>query len=137
MNEVFVDTSGWASFFTVKDTHHVKALRLMKQWQQQKRRIITTNYVLTELIALFTRDRVRRSTSLDYIGTIQSADWVEIIHVDKLLDQKAWELLANRLDKEWSLVDAASIVVMQKRNITEVLTADHHFEQASLVRLLK
>ena len=64
MNKVFIDTSGWASFFIEKDPYHVEALRLMRQWQQQNRRIVTTNYVLTELIALFTRERVPRSTAL-------------------------------------------------------------------------
>ncbi|MYG07630.1 hypothetical protein F4167_13635 [Candidatus Poribacteria bacterium] len=83
MNEVFVDTSGWASFFMKKDPYHAKALRLMAQWQQQNRRVVTINYVLTELIALFTRDRVPRSTALDYIETIRSADWVEIVHIDE------------------------------------------------------
>ncbi|MYB95846.1 type II toxin-antitoxin system VapC family toxin [Candidatus Poribacteria bacterium] len=137
MNEVFVDTSGWASFFMKKDPYHAKALRLMAQWQQQNRRVVTINYVLTELIALFTRDRVPRSTALDYIETIRSADWVEIVHIDESLDEKAWQLLENRLDKEWSLVDAASFVVMQDSGITEALATDHHFEQARFVYLLK
>ena len=137
MNKVFIDTSGWASFFIEKDPHHVEALRLMRQWQQQNRRIVTTNYVLTELIALFTRERVQRSTALDYIETIRSADWVEIVHIDESLDAEAWLLLADRLDKQWSLVDAVSFVVMQERGMTEALTADRHFEQAGFIRLLK
>ena len=136
MNKVFIDTSGWASFFIEKDPHHVEALRLMIQWQQQNRRIVTTNYVLTELIALFTRERVQRSTALDYVETIRSADWIEIVHIDESLDEKAWQLLEKRLDKEWSLIDAASFVVMQERELPEALTADRHFEQAGFVRLL-
>ena len=55
MNEVFVDTSGWASFFIGTDSHHAKASTLMTQWHQHNRRVVTTNYVLSELIALFTR----------------------------------------------------------------------------------
>ncbi len=43
----------------------------------------------------------------------------------------------SRQDKEWSLVDCASFVVMQQRGIFEALTSDHHFEQAGFVRLLK
>ena len=62
---------------------------------------------------------------------------VEIVHINQELDKKAWQMLANRLDKEWSLVDAASFVVMKERGLTEALTADHHFEQSSFVRLLR
>ena len=137
MNEVFADTSGWASFFLEDDRHHAKAFSLITQWKQQNRTIVTTNYVLSELIVLLGSRRQRRSTVLNYIETIRSADRVEIVHVDEVLDTKAWQLLANRLDKNWSLVDTVSFVVMQERGIAEALTADRHFEQAYFVRLLK
>ena len=137
MNKVFVDTSGWASFFIKTDLHHEKAFELMMLWQQQNRRVVTTNYVLSELVALFTRFHVRRVKALDYINGICSDTLVEVIHVDPPLDKEAWKLLENRLDKVWSLVDAASFVVMKNRRITEALTTDHHFEQAGFTRLLK
>jgi len=43
----------------------------------------------------------------------------------------------GKYDKDLSLVDCASFVVMQQRRITQALTTDHHFEQAGFVRLLK
>ena len=138
MNEVFVDTSGWASFFVRTEPHHEKAVELMTQWQQQNGRVVTTNYILSELAALFTSPlRVPRSTILDCIQTIRSRPWVEVVHIDPSLDEAAWKLFGDRLDKEWSLVDCASFVVMQQRGLTDALTADHHFEQAGFVRLLK
>jgi predicted nucleic acid-binding protein len=138
MNEVFADTSGWASFFLEDDPHHVKAFSLITQWKQQNRHVVTTNYILSELIVLLSGSRrQQRSVVLDFIETIRSDDWVEIVHIDQLLDEQAWWLLANRLDKLWSHVDAVSFVVMEERGMTEALTADHHFEQAGFVRLLK
>ena len=56
-------------------------------------------------------------------------------------DDSLWErgriLFAQRPDKQWSLTDCISFVVMQDRGITEALTADHHYEQAGFVGLLK
>ena len=55
------------------------------------------------------------------------------------LDQPlaATHLFAERPDKDWSLTDCISFVVMQEQGICEALTADHHFEQAGFVALLK
>lgn len=74
---------------------------------------------------------------IKFIESLQKSPFVELIHVDSALDSEAWELLRNREDKEWSLVDCASFVVMDHRGILEALTSDHHFEQAGFVRLLK
>ena len=137
MNEVFVDTSGWASFFLENDRHHAKAVLFLTQWKQQNRRIVTTNYVLSELIVLLGSRGQQRSVVLNHIEAIRSDDQVEIVHIDESLDAKAWRFLENRLDKEWSLVDAVSFVVMGDRGMTEALATDHHFEQAGFVRLLK
>ncbi len=62
---------------------------------------------------------------------------MDIIHVTENLDAKSWDLLKNRSDKNWSLVDCSSLVVMRENKISEALTTDRHFEQAGFVRLLK
>jgi predicted nucleic acid-binding protein len=67
---------------------------------------------------------------------LKASPQVELIYVDKALDEQAWQLLKARQDKEWSLVDCSSFVVMQTFGITEALTTDHHFEHAGFVRLL-
>ena len=138
MNEIFADTSGWANFFVDTEPYHAKAFMLMEQGQQKTRRVVTTNYVLSEILPLLTvRFRIRRARALKVIEVIRSVPWVEIVHVDEALDAAAWQLLENRLDKKWSLVDAVSFVVMKDRGITEALTTDHHFEQAGFTRLLR
>jgi len=42
----------------------------------------------------------------------------------------------GRSDKEWSLTDCISFVVMEQHDIEEALTGDHHFEQAGFRALL-
>ena len=136
MSEVFVDTSGWVSAFVSSEPAHAEASTLVTQWQQQNRHLVTTNYVLSELIVLFTRFRVQRSEVLTYIQRIRDSTWIEVVHIDEKLDEQAWKLLETRLDKIWSLVDCASFVVMKDRGLTDALTTDRHFQQAGFVRLL-
>ena len=45
-------------------------------------------------------------------------------------------LYSRRPDKEWSLTDCISFVVMSDEGLTEALTGDHHFEQAGFTPLL-
>jgi predicted nucleic acid-binding protein len=54
--------------------------------------------------------------------------------VDQTLHQQAMTLLSNRLDKDYSLCDAVSFVLMRKHGITEALTTDKHFVQEGFTR---
>jgi len=62
---------------------------------------------------------------------------LQLVRVNQQIENAAWELLKKRLDKNWSLVDATSFIIMQQLEITNALTSDHHFDQAGFVRLLK
>lgn len=135
---LFVDTSGWGNLVDRKEPFHKLAKRLYLRAIQQKRSIITTNYILTELVSLLhSRRQIPRPAMVQFIDRLKQAPGLEIVHVDVALDDDGWQLLQSRLDKEWSLVDCVSFALMNQRGITEALTSDHHFEQAGFVRLLK
>ena len=118
--------------------YHARAADLYRSARQQGNKLITSNYILTELTALLTSPlRIPRPAIAAFIESLKASPYVEIIHVDISLDAQAWQLFSQRLDKNWSLVDCASFVIMQHHNILEAFTTDHHFEQACFVCLLK
>lgn len=138
MNEVFVDTSGWASLFDVSQTNHAQTSVLYRRLRDENTRLVTTNYVVSELVALLSSPlHLPRSHIVRVVDSLKQASHIQIIHIDTMLDNEAWELLKKRLDKQWSLVDCSSFIVMQRLGLTEALTSDHHFEQAGYIRLLK
>jgi predicted nucleic acid-binding protein len=138
MAEVFADTSGWATYFVRTEPLHAVAAAYMRQWRAQGTQVVTTNYVLAELIALMTSPlRIPRPQQVTTIETIKMASWVAVVHIDPTLEAEAWTLLRSRLDKTWSLADCASFTVMHHRGIREALTTDHNFEQAGFLQLLK
>lgn len=138
MADLFADTAGWANIVDPKQPYHALAAALYRQARQQRRNVITTNYVLTELVAVLTSPlRIPRPSIVAFIEGLKASPYVEVVHVDVSLDAQAWQLLTQRQDKAWSLVDCSSFVVMQHRGLAEALTTDHHFEQAGFVRLLK
>ena len=138
MAEIFADTSGWGHLIDKSQKYHLLAGSIYRKAREQKHRFVTTNYILSELVALLSSPlHIPRSNAIAFIESLKTSPYVEIIHIDTLLDHEAWRLLVQRQDKAWSLVDCSSFVVMQKRNILEALTTDHHFEQAGFIKLLK
>jgi uncharacterized protein len=104
----------------------------------QNGHLVTTGFVLAELTALLTRPlRMPKVQQIQLLDALRADSLLEIVPIDPLFEAAAWQLWESRLDKEWSLVDCSSFVVMQKRGLTEALTTDHHFEQAGFIRLLK
>lgn len=138
MAELFADTSGFGNLADPRQPFHSLAASLYRTARNQNRKVVTTNYVIAELVALLTSPlRFPRASIVAFIDDLKASPYVEVIHVDAHLDDEAWQLLKSRQDKDWSLVDCVSFVVMRRRGITEALTTDHHFEQAGFVRLLK
>lgn len=138
MPEIFVDSSGWGNLVDSSQAFHNTAATLYRAGKQQSKLFVTTNYILVEVVALLTSPlRISRPLIIAFVDSLKSARHVEIIHIDSSLDGDAWQFLRTRQDKDWSLVDCSSFVVMQRRGIQEALTSDHHFEQAGFVRLLK
>ena len=138
MPALFVDTSGWGSLVDPTQPFHALAANLYRVARQKLSKVVTTNYIITELVALLTSPlQIPRPKVVAFINALRISPFLEVVHVDLVLDGEAWQLLESRQDKQWSLADCASFVLMQRRGILEALTTDHHFEQAGFVRLLK
>ena len=109
--EVFVDTSGWASLVDKNQPQHEAAAQHYRSIREQGKKAITTNYVITELVALlYSPLRLPRTRIISIVDGIRTSPYVEVLHVDASLDEDAWQLLKKRTDKDWSLVDCASFV---------------------------
>lgn len=138
MKRIFVDTSGWGDLVDAQQQFHTETKTIYETAKRQRNILITTNYILAELASLLSSPlRIPRSRAVDFINSIRTSSVVDIVHINQQLDSRAWSLLVDRLDKNWSLVDCTSFVLMRQLDITEALTTDHHFEQAGFVRLLK
>lgn len=130
---MLLDTSGLLCFHHRSEPYHIEAAG---HFSTASRRL-THNYVLAEFVPLAERRHLPRSPALGFLNKIQKNPTVSIVYVDARLHDEAMNLLGRRLDKNWSLCDAVSFVLMKTHGIDEALTTDHHFEQAGFVRLLK
>ena len=132
MSTWFADTFFFLALLNEPDAAHDRAATAVQQFDC----LVTTPWVLTE-VADGMAPRHRRGTFVAFLAFLRAHDRVTIVPADQALFDAGVELYANRPDKDWSLTDCISFVVMREHGLTEALTADHHFEQAGFKALIK
>lgn len=138
MNEVFVDSFGWIALGNRDDAYHQQAAELYRNLRFQGVRMVTTDDVLVEVCNGLSRLRLRHFAQqlITQIETAKQQGVLEVVHVTEDLFAEGLALFLSRPDKEWSLTDCTSFLVMQKRGIRQAFTADRHFVQAGFEALL-
>ena len=95
-----------------------------------------TDAILLEACSLLAALGAREAI-IDFLDDIIASDQYLIIHTDTEVFYQAYELFKTYQDKEWSLVDCLSLLVMQDQEIQYALTADRHFEQMGFIAALR
>jgi predicted nucleic acid-binding protein len=132
---IFVDTWAWVALALWRDQHHQRVKSEHQRLQAAGRRYVTSNFVLSELIAhLFsTLTAAQAQTFIDKILTAASSSVYELVHVSPAQFYQAWGLRQKYADKpDISFVDFTSMVVMQDLGIRDVFTGDAHFQHVGL-----
>lgn len=139
MKSVFIDTAGWLALGNKSDEWHSRAVQIYQQIALEKWRRLTTDAVIIEVCNALRKPPLRPLALIltDNIYKAERRGHLEIVHVTPELMDQGLALFRERKDKEWSLTDCISFVVMRKRRLSWAFTTDHHFEQAGFVRLLK
>ena len=82
-------------------------------------------------------ERQNRRAFEPFYQTLKEDQRMRIVPAEPSLWERGLTLYFQRPDKEWSLTDCISFVVMQEEGLTEALTGDHHFGQAGFKALLR
>jgi uncharacterized protein len=98
--------------------------------------LLTTDYVLWELMNGLSKVPDRPIVHALIADIRKSASW-QLITASASLFNRGLALHRQSADKEWSLTDCISFLVMRERHISQALTHDRHFEQAGFEALLR
>jgi predicted nucleic acid-binding protein len=124
MQEYLADTWFFIALTNRFDSHYAVAHAMAGR----RYRIVTHDAVLTEVLSYASAGGAHnRQRAVDTVRRALREFTVE--HVSRELFHLALDLYGARRDKEYSLVDCVSMVLMRQRGITDVLTNDHHFRQ--------
>lgn len=136
MRSVFADAGYWIATFNPRDDHHGIAKSTAQALHPIH--VVTSEMVLVEVLDFFCdRGRVLRNYAVIAVEAVTKDPNVTVIPQTRDLFRRAMQHFKERPDKDWSLTDCASFLIMHERGINEALAHDHHFEQAGFRALLR
>ena len=136
MKNIFADADYWIALLNPRDQLHPKAKSLSPKLGGA--RIITSEMVLVEVLAgLASKGPALREAAVKLVDQLRNNANLDIVPQTSIQFHNAPRLYRDRQDKDWSLTDCASVLIMQDRRINEALSYDKHFGQAGFVGLMK
>lgn len=124
---VLVDTSAFFAVAYRDDAHHSDATSIEAQLQRARQTLVTTDLIVAETHALFIA-RVHRHAAQRWLEDLRTS----IVFTGSEEYDAGRALLRRYSDKDFTLTDAISFVVMEALGIREAFTFDDHFRQYGL-----
>ena len=134
MKIVFADAGYWIALASPSGNYHARAREVSAALG--KFRTVTSELVLPEMLAALAAT-VTRGIASQVVQRVMTDPNTEVVPQTGLQFRAALTFYRERPDKNWSLVDCASFLIMQEKGIREALAHEHHFEQAGYVALLR
>jgi uncharacterized protein len=132
--EIFADSFYWIALANPANSWHQAAAKFQTT---PDARLVTTDEVLSEFLNYFSAagERKRGVVARMFEETMSHQHIVVFPQTRESL-LRGFGLYKTRGDKGYSLTDCISMTTMRERNITDVLTHDHHFAQEGFTLLL-
>jgi predicted nucleic acid-binding protein len=131
-SKAFLDTSYLLALELVRDQNHEQAERHWQRVPEASIQLVTTSLILTE-VAAFLNSRGFHEKAVEVGNNLLQGISVQFIHIDEALLLEGWSYFQRHNDKDYSLVDCVSFVLMRTMNIATAFTFDRHFVQAGFI----
>ena len=128
MKGLFVDTAGWMACADQADPAHKCACKARDAALEQGEVLVTSDYVVDETLTLL-RKRLGLAAAEAWWKQVEGSSRLRWEWIDIARAEKARSLFFRYRDKDYSLTDCTSFVVMQELRLKQSLTTDDHFRQ--------
>lgn len=134
MKTVFADSFYFFALANPNDASHAKSHAFTNGYTG---RLVTTGWILSEVGDGWAKPARHRPYLSQLNAELLTNPMVQLVPCTDQLLRDGIRFYDQHADKEWSLTDCISFMVMRREGITEALTGDRHFEQAGFIALLK
>lgn len=111
------------------DSAHQSARQIRDDWLRSGGLLVSTNYVLDETLTLI-RVRLGLHAAERWWKVVSGSSLVRWEWIDPVRDEKARVWFFRWKDKDFSITDCTSFVVMRELRLKRALTTDRHFRDA-------
>ena len=132
---IFIDTWGWITALNRREARHEEVTVFLDNFWDQRGISYTSDYVLDETITLLFRRMIFETAKagLEKIERAIREGYLRLEWITPERFEKAKRLRLKFQDKpRISFTDLTSMVVMQERRLTQILTEDEHFTQVGM-----
>ena len=131
---VFVDTGAWYALQVSNDEWHEAAVGALRELVVSRHPLVTSNLVIGETYTLL-RVTCGHTAALAFLDRLDESRRIERIFVGKEQEARAYRLLRQYADQDFSFVDATSFAVMRAERIRHAFAFDQHFAAAGFTRI--
>lgn len=131
---VFVDTGAWYALQVSDDEWHAAAVGALRELVATRHPLLTSNQVIGETYTLL-RVTCGHTAAVAFLERLEESRRVERIFVGKEQEARAYRLLRQYADQDFSFVDATSFAVMRAERIRHAFAFDQHFAAAGFTRV--
>jgi uncharacterized protein len=131
MRSVFVDTSAFVALRNSSEAEHERARSALTDLISEGVALFTSNYVFAETYTAL-MVRVGRGEAIEWGRRFRDGGAIDLVHLDRPTEERAWEILERYDDKRWSYVDATSFALLERGGESNAFAFDAHFSQRGL-----
>ncbi len=131
---IFVDTGAWIAILNPNDQYHHEAIAIYRNFQQQKTRFLTTDYIIDETVTRLGYD-ANHSIAVMFLNRIEqlvATGILILVEIDTDVFEKTKVLFRQYDSARLSFTDCTSFVVCKENNIGEAFAFDQHFSMMGI-----
>lgn len=113
MKTIFIDTGYLLALEIANDQHHQSAIQHWNSILPNYPNFITTSFVFDETVT-FLNKRGLHDSAIRIGDFLLHSKTVKLMHVDHVYLNEGWQYFCKHKDKNYSLTDCLSFVLMKK-----------------------
>ena len=131
---VLIDTGFWIALFDRRDVNHLSAKNSLKPLLKDYR-LYLSDFIVFETITYLNCSIKRHDLAMRFLTKVQEPALTTLV-VDQTIKAQALESFEKYSDKDLSITDCTSFVLMQEKGIQLYAGFDDHFQQMGFVSVL-